>query len=187
MRDKKSSHLHINILNSFIEDLTVSKSAKRHNLSRYMVNNYYQKIRYYLLNEFDKTNHLLYLKSRKKEFYLKYFQISNFLIFYIEFENIIIFENDLKYKIDKQILDSLFNHKRANCIKLTYNEESNKLNIINFYKQKSNLNEFVVSRLKKFRGINQEKIYIHLKESIIRYKKNEYNLKKIIDKIPILQ
>lgn len=165
MRNKKiDNSTIINICKCFGEDLTASEASMRVNISRVTINKYYKQLRTYITNTQEISN-----KQKPKHCYIKYFTLNKNFVFYIEYENKTILLKDCNFPIEEEVKNSLIRNKKINCAKLLLNKNNNKYIVLGYMNTKNTLNEFINTRLKKFRGINKTNIETHIKESIFRF------------------
>ncbi|RXJ88484.1 hypothetical protein CRV01_12105 [Arcobacter sp. CECT 8983] len=153
-----------NICKCFSDDLTASEASQKVNISRVTINKYYKKLRTFITNKQEKAN-----KNKPRYFYLKYFVLNKNYIFYIEYNNEIVLLKEFDLKIDDEVKNSLIRNRKINCAKLLLKENNNKYIVLGYMSTKNRLNDFINSRLKKFRGINKTNIETHIKESIFRF------------------
>ena len=71
--------------------------------------------------------------------------------------------------IDSELQNSFINNQKTNSAKVLYNKDKNKFLLTKLLKSTNTLQEFVDSRLKKFRGLNQTNLDLQLKESQFRF------------------
>jgi len=155
----------------FTQDLTASQTAKKLDISRQTVNSYYKKIRFHLISNEKKID-------CKNSCLLKYINFNNEIMFFLEDEEKIVSVEESCTKIDKQIKEKLLKHKKANSAKLLYNKREERFIVIGFLKTQNCFEDFINTRLKKFRGINKNNFKLHIKESIIRYNEDKNSLFK---------
>ena len=168
----------------FSQDYTASQTALKIKVSRNTINSYYKILRSLLLKQEDlKIDEFLKNNEYSNEsLNIKYIKPSNKncqeLIYFIEFKKrVFILDKEKKsfnrikdfLKIDEQ--ENIFN-KRINCIKVLFNQNSNKYLILKHLHTANDLNEFTKNRLKRFRGLNKNNIFEHVKESQIRFSSN---------------
>lgn len=161
----------------FSEDLTAIETAKRLNLSRQTINNYYKILRNILLQNQDelisfmKENNLcknsFAIKYIKSKDYISYFIHCDDKIFLIDEQNPCLPNFDLFLK--EHLDTSLINNRIANCAKVLFNEKNKKYLVTKLYKTTNEIQDFISTRLKKFRGLNKQTLGLHLKESQFRY------------------
>jgi hypothetical protein len=166
------------ILHCFAYDLTASNAAKELGLSRQTINSYYKIIREFLIKSHENVN--LNNKFNKNSFLLKYINLKSQIIFYIQdddsqyiLDETNISDDILNYIMNQDIKNSLINHKKTNTARILYHTPQKEYFISTYQHSKNPLEEFIVQRLKKFRGINKKNNMLHIKESIIRYNTSE--------------
>ncbi|QKJ21846.1 hypothetical protein [Poseidonibacter lekithochrous] len=172
----------------FSNDFTAIQTAKESGYSRQTINHYYKLFR----NKIDEDNILLDYKVIKdilKQNYIeiKHINIYNHNIFYTESSEGIFILNEqsalpinLSIYLDENIKDSLIQHKKANSVRILYNKDSDSYITSGYFKSDNHFECFIHNRLRKFRGINKNNFYLHLKESIFRYNYNTENIYKNI-------
>lgn len=172
------------ICNCFVEDLTAIETAHKVCLSRQTINSYYKIIRTYLIDEQNMQDNL-YLSNSTNEnsLTLKYFIFNSNIIFFIQNDSNAYFINkenkninELKNFIDTELEPLLLNHKRANCARVLFNKNNKSYYISGFLKTKNEVEDFIINRLKKFRGINKNNYNIHIQESFIRFNNSKETL-----------
>ncbi|WP_424688063.1 hypothetical protein [Halarcobacter ebronensis] len=165
MRNKKIDNSTIeNICRCFGEDLTASEASIKVNISRVTINKYYKQLRTYITSTQESSD-----KQKPKYCYIKYFTLNKNFVFYIEYDNKTILLKDCNFPIEEEVKNSLIRNKKINCAKLLLNKNNNKYIVLGYMNTKNTLNEFINTRLKKFRGINKTNIETHIKESIFRF------------------
>jgi len=160
----------------FSLDYTASQTAQELNLSRQTINNYFKIIRTLLLNKQEELMHKNKEEQDKKEaFSLKYLSCNSYVNYYIQYKEkvfIIDCSSTLLPKIEnllnEQIISSLKNSK-ANCAKVLFNPRKENYLIMRMLKTSNTMQDFVDTRLKKFRGLNKDSLLMHLKESQFRF------------------
>ena len=172
----------------FSKDYTASQTAKEIGFSRQTINHYYKLIR----NKIAQDNMIFDFKAIKNILVQNYIEIKhiniyNHNIFYTQSNEGIFILNEqsslpiaLSIYFDEHIKDSLVQHKKANSVRILYNRDNNSYITSGFFKSDNHFEEFVHNRLRKFRGINKNNFYLHLKESLFRY---NYNTEEIYKKI----
>lgn len=161
----------------FAKDYTASQTAKKLELSRQTINNYYKIIRNLLL---EKQNELIsFIKINdfcNNSFSIKYIKTGNYICYFIECNQKVFFINsqedclpNINKFINKYLDSSLLTNRKVNCAKVLFNQKEKKYLIIKIFKTDNNIQEFIDYRLKKFRGVNKQKLILHLKESQFRY------------------
>lgn len=165
------------ICKCFSKDLTAIQTANYTGYSRQTINHYYKIFRNRIIernviSEFKLANKLL----NNNTIEIKYFNIYNHNIFYIENHlGVFVLNNQsnlpkqLAVFMQKNIETSLINHKRANCVRILFNQEKISYVVSGYFKSENNFELFLQNRLKKFRGINKNNFHTHLNESIFRY------------------
>ncbi|RXJ60316.1 hypothetical protein CRV04_04760 [Candidatus Marinarcus aquaticus] len=156
-------------------DLTASQTAKYVGLSRQTINHYYKIMRAALPQEMvDKPIKSLsvgyMIIQNQAYFYAK--QEENY--FYIEMNSSLF--NDLY----ETYLFPLTHHTKANCIRLIYNAYTQKYISLGYFRHDLALNDFISTRLKKFRGLKKESHALHFKESILRFNHTQKELQKML-------
>lgn len=172
----------------FSQDYTAIQTAKEIGYSRQTINHYYKLIRnkiaennvlsdYRIIENILKQNHIE----------VKHLNIYNHNIFYTESnDGIFILNNhpalpfNLSKFLEENIQDNLIHHKKANSVRILYNKEKNTYITSGYFKSDDCFEQFIQTRLRKFRGINRNNFYLHLKESLFRY---NYNTNDIYTKI----
>lgn len=170
----------------FSEDYTAIQTAKETGYSRQTINHYYKLIRTKVTE-----NNILFdyrvIENVLKQNYIeiKHLNIYNYNIFFIETKEGIFILNDklvlpfnLAKFIEQNIESSLINHKKANSVRILYNKENNSYVTSGFFKSDNRFELFLRDRLRKFRGINKNNFYLHLKESLFRYNYNNTDIYK---------
>lgn len=161
----------------FTEDYTAIQTAQKLNLSRQTINNYYKIIRSLLLSKQDemfyllKNNHL-----SNNSFLIKYVKNGPYINYFIEYQKkAFIFENsenifpNLQEFINENIHLQLQNSKKTNSAKVSFDKKKNKYTLLYLTKSDESIQDFIQNRLKKFRGLNKNNLFLHLKESQFRY------------------
>jgi transposase-like protein len=156
------------ICHYFCQDLTAVQTAYKLKLSRQTINYYFKMIRDYL-------NYEPFLLS-EKIFCIEYIKIQNRYFFYICSNNKIylIEENskdltELNIFIKDYVKKNLLNNSKRDGVRIIYNKNTQNFTILGYYISSSNLQNFVINRLKKFRGIKKENLQNHIKESFFRF------------------
>lgn len=181
---KIKSHNIAMICYYFSKDYTAIQTASLIGCSRQTVNHYYKIFRTKILEQNNLEN------FRKNKFLenqnlleIKHINIYKHNIFYVQtIYGIFVLNNqnniDLKLKdfIKDNLEVSLPKHKKANCARVLHNKQNDTYLISAYLKSDNILEEFLLSRLKKFRGINKNNFYSHLNESIFRYNNKNKNL-----------
>lgn len=161
----------------FAKDYTASQTAMQLNLSRQTINNYYKIIRNLLL---QKQNELIYFMKENKfcnnSFSIKYIKSGTNISYFIECNKKIFiidsnngFLPNIDIFIKEHLESSLLNNKKMNCAKVLFNKNDEKYLVTKVFKTTNLIQDFIDSRLKKFRGLNKENFILHLKESQFRY------------------
>ena len=176
------------ICSYFCEDYTAIEVAKKLNLSRQTINHYYKILRKKILDECLLSDaYLLEKLLTQNQIHIKYLNIYQEDIFYIEYEgSVLILEKSIQKRafnhfIQQHVKEPLSKHKKANCVRVLFNEHTNAYLISGYLTQEDTFSSFLQERLKQFRGINKEKLYDYIKESQIRFNlsKNILNQKLI--------
>lgn len=173
----------------FCEDYTAIEVAKKLNVSRQTINHYYKILRKKILDEcliFD--SHLLDKLLIQNQIHIKYLNIYQEDIFYIEDKgSILILDDNIQMKafnhfIQQHIKEPLSKHKKANCVRVLFNKHNHSYLISGYLTQEDNFSSFLEERLKQFRGINKEKLGAYIKESQIRFNLSKSTLnQKLIE------
>lgn len=165
------------ICQCFSNDLTAMQTANHTGYSRQTINHYYKIFRNKIIersviSKFKLASKLL----NNNTIEIKYLNIYNHNIFYIENSlGVFVLNNqpnlpkELFIFMQKNIETSLINHKRANCVRILFNQKNISYIISGYFKSENNFELFLQNRLKKFRGINKNNFHTHLNESIFRY------------------
>ena len=162
----------------FALDFTASDTAKELGLSRQTINSYYKMIREFLIEEQDKMQNND--SFNQNCFSLKYINVNSQIVFYIQY-------NDVQYILDERnknlqdilnfvksnVKDTLISHRKANTARILYHSPQDEYFVSTYSHSTNKLEEFINTRLKKFRGLNKNNNILHIKESIIRYNYNE--------------
>jgi len=161
----------------FAKDFTASQTAKELNISRQTINNYYKIIRILLLQKQDEL--ILFLKNNNfcnDSFNIKYIKSNKEVFYFIECnEKVFIldtkhdFMQELDIFVKQELKDSLQANKKANSAKILYSKSSNKYLVSNFFRSTNLMEEFVQTRLRKFRGLTKENLEAQIKESQFRF------------------
>lgn len=165
----------------FAYDFTASATAKELALSRQTINSYYKMMREFLIETQDSKNYINLNKMYCKEsFIIKYFRLGTHVIYYIQHNDMFYILDELDGKLEKiydvinaHIKNSLISNKKANSAKIFYDSQAKEYFVSTFFSTINTHEEFIVQRLKKFRGLNKHNNKIHVKESIIRYQHNK--------------
>lgn len=177
----KNAKINANVLERicfyFAQDYTAIQTSKEVDLSRQTINNYYKIIRSLILRKQEQLiQNIKNTNDFKNSFSLKYIQISSHINYFIEYEEEIFFINensnflkDINSFIKSDISTNLENKKKINSAKILFNKEKNKYTLLHLYKSDEFIQDFIKARLRKFRGLNKENLFIHLKESQFRY------------------
>lgn len=162
----------------FAHDLTASNTAKEVGLSRQTINSYYKMIREFLIEKEDNLN--LNKNFDKSSFSLKYINLQSQIIYYIQYNDTpyILDETNVNLKeivnfINTNIKNNLVSNKNVNTAKILYHTYQNEYFVATYLNSINNLDNFINTRLKKFRGLNKSNNELHVKESILRYNNNE--------------
>jgi len=174
----------------FAHDFTASNTAKELGLSRQTINSYYKMIREFLIEEQDKIQ--LNDSFDKNCFSLKYINVNTQVIYYIQYNDTQYILDDKNKKLQKilnfvrsNVKDTLISHRKANTARILYHSPQDEYFVSTFLHSHNKLEEFINTRLKKFRGLNKNNNILHIKESIIRYNNNEDFLFNSLTKILI--
>jgi len=161
----------------FAKDYTASQTAVSLNLSRQTINNYYKIIRILLLQKQEEL--ILFLKKNNfcdNSFNIKYIKLNKNIFYFIECnEKVFILDTEQNFlpNIDifiEQKLKNLFQgNKKTNSAKVLFSKNTNKYLITKFFKSENTMEEFVNTRLKKFRGLNKTNLQLQVKESQFRF------------------
>jgi len=162
----------------FSNDYTAKETADKTNISRQTINNYYQILRDKTNEEFLNFDDEILEKLLKSEnLYIRYLNIYQTNIFYLQYKDFVLIldesmlsKSKLKNFIRTKIQEPLSKHKRANCARILLSQDKQSFFLSVLLKKEDRLFEdFLLARLKKFRGINKEKLFDYIKESQIRY------------------
>lgn len=154
----------------FSKDFTASQTATKLDISRQTINGYYKIFRealfdsyiYSQKNEIDLN--ITYMKIYEKNIYFLEEKNKTFLLD----EESFIFLNINNFIKDK-LEQTLENNKKNNSARIIYNEHTKNFTILGYYNSSNDLEEFIINRLKKFRGIKKENLQNHIKESFFRF------------------
>jgi len=162
----------------FSNDFTAKETAEKTGISRQTINHYYQILREKTNEAFLNFDEIILSNLFEHEtLYIRYANIYKTNIFYLEFEDKILIldetmliKSKLKSFVQTSINIPLSKHKRANSARvlISSNKQSFFLSVF-LQKENKTFEEYLLNRLKKFRGINKEKLFDYLKESQIRY------------------
>lgn len=181
----KSEHLQ-KICYCFSKDYTAIETAKLTGFSRQTINHYYKLIRTKLfensiITDYKKVNSLL----KEDSLEIKHLKIYNYDVFYIQnkegifiLDKELLLPNNLDSYLKKNIKDSLIKHKKANCARILHNKRNDSYITSGFLKSDNSFELFIQQRLRKFRGINKNNFYMHLKECLFRYNYNNNDVYK---------
>ena len=154
----------------FSKDLTASQTAQRLNISRQTINSYYKIFREILFNSY------IYSKENEINLNITHMKIYEKNIYFLQEENKIVLLDkesfnflNINFFIKDNLEQTLMKHKKANSVRLIYNKYTEKFTILGFYSTNFYVQEFINTRLKKFRGIKKENLHIHIKESFFRF------------------
>lgn len=159
----------------FCMDLTAIQTAKYVGLSRQTINHYYKIIR-------DVLPHPI-LHKPTKSLSVGYVTIQNRAYFYSKHdENYFYIERNsaLFNDLYDDYLLPLTQRTKVNCIRLIYNAYTQKYTSLGYFHHDLALNDFITTRLKKFRGLKKERHALHIKESILRFNHTQKELQEII-------
>ena len=174
----------------FSKDYTASQTAKELKLSRQTINNYYKIIRILLIDKQDKLINLM--KDNcfcDKSFNIKYIKTSSSSSFryFIECNGKVLFitsnsefSKNIMNFINNELQNSFINNQKTNSAKVLYNKDKNKFLLTKLLKSTNTLQEFVDTRLRKFRGLNQTNLDLQLKESQFRFNYSEKDIFNIL-------
>lgn len=166
------------ICSYFSQDYTAIQTAQELGISRQTVNHYYKILRDKLSKEFIFSDSIILDKLLEtKVLHIKHLHIYNQDIFYLSHEDVILVldhTDNLHTKLNEFIQNSLKNplskHIKANCARVLINQDNQSFLISGYLKEDNNsFEQFLLKRLKQFRGVSKEKIFSYLKESQIRY------------------
>lgn len=166
------------ICSYFSQDYTAIHTAQELGISRQTVNQYYKILRDKLSKEFIFSDSIILDELLKtKVLHIKHLHIYNQDIFYLSHEDkILVLDHtqDLHTKLNEFIQNSLKNplskHIKANCARVLINQDKQSFLISGYLREDNNsFEQFLLKRLKQFRGVSKEKIFSYLKESQIRY------------------
>jgi transposase-like protein/predicted DNA-binding protein (UPF0251 family) len=160
------------ICNSFSKDFTATQTASRLNISRQTINNYFKIFRELLFNK------IIIEKNIFTNLSISYIRVNQEYFYYIENDFILLspdnpFFSQLNNFIKKHLHKILIRNKKINKVKLIYTQHKKDYLIMGYYNSSKDLENFINKRLKKFRGLNKENIYIYIQESIFRFKNDE--------------
>ena len=82
--------------------------------------------------------------------------------------------------INNELQNSFINNQKTNSAKVLYNKDKNKFLLTKLLKSTNTLQEFVDTRLRKFRGLNQTNLDLQLKESQFRFNYSEKDIFNIL-------
>jgi transposase-like protein len=154
----------------FSKDFTASQTSEELKISRQTINSYYKIFRELIFDSY------IYLKKDEIDLNITYMRIYEKNIYFLEKKNEIflldkenlIFPN-INIFIQNKIEQTLVNNKKINSVRVIYNEYTKNFTILGFYSGNTNVQNFVDTRLKKFRGIKKENLHNHIKESFFRF------------------
>ncbi|MBY0541285.1 MAG: hypothetical protein K2P52_07735 [Campylobacterales bacterium] len=154
----------------FSKDFTASQTAEELKISRQTINSYYKIFRELIFDSY------IYLKKDEIDLNITYMKIYEKNIYFLEKKNEIflldkenlIFPNINNF-IQNKIEQALVNNKKINSVRVIYNKYTKNFTILGFYSGNTNVQNFVDTRLKKFRGIKKENLHNHIKESFFRF------------------
>lgn len=172
---KLSSHKINEICLCFCMDLTASQTAKYVGLSRQTINHYYKIIRAVLPQES--------LSSPLKSLTVGYIMIQHQTYFYAKKEESYLYidqKSQLYSDLYDEYLLPLTQHSKANSIRLIYNAYTQKHTSLGYFHHNTDLNDFITTRLKKFRGLKKESLEQHIQESILRFNHSQNELQSMI-------
>jgi transposase-like protein len=172
----------------FSKDFTASQTAEELKISRQTINSYYKIFREILFDSY------IYLKKDEIILNITYMRIYEKNIYFLEKRNEIflldkenlIFPN-INIFIQNKIEQTLINNKKINSVRVVYNKYTKNFTILGFYSGNTNVQNFVDTRLKKFRGIKKENLHNHIKESFFRFNNPNIQIyEKILNHFKIL-
>jgi transposase-like protein len=154
----------------FSKDFTASQTSEELKISRQTINSYYKIFRELIFDSY------IYLKKDEIDLNITYMRIYEKNIYFLEKKNEIflldkenlIFPN-INIFIQNKIEQTLVNNKKINSVRVIYNKYTKNFTILGFYSGNTNVQNFVDTRLKKFRGIKKENLHNHIKESFFRF------------------
>lgn len=150
----------------FSKDFTASQTAKAINISRQTINNYYKIFREIAFNNLN------YIEQNEAILNITHLKIYEKNIYLLQKENQLILldkENIFLKNIQNELQENLIHHKKANSVRIIYNGYTKKFTILGYFICDNKIEEFITTRLKKFRGIKKENLYCHIKESFFRF------------------
>ena len=175
----------------FSKDYTASQTAKELKLSRQTINNYYKIIRILLIDKQDKLINLMkdncfcdksfnikYIKTSSSSSSFRYFIECNGKVLFITSNSE--FSKNIMNFINNELQNSFINNQKTNSAKVLYNKDKNKFLLTKLLKSTNTLQEFVDTRLRKFRGLNQTNLDLQLKESQFRFNYSEKDIFNIL-------
>lgn len=166
------------ICSYFSQDYTAKETSLEVRISRQTINYYYQILREKTNEEFISFDDVILEKCLESEtLYIRHINIYKTNIFYFQCENEILIldeamllKSNLKTFIESSLKESITKHKRANCARIMVSKDKKTFFLSVLLKNEDYVfEEYLLTRLKKFRGINKEKLFSYLKESQIRY------------------
>jgi len=166
------------ICSYFSQDYTAKETSLEVGISRQTINYYYQILREKTNEEFISFDDTILEKLLKSEtIYIRHINIYKTDIFYLQDNDKILILDEktlLKSKlhsfIESSVNKAITKHKRANCARVITSHDKKTFFLSVLLKNDDYVfEEYLLGRLKKFRGINKEKLSAYLKESQIRY------------------
>ena len=152
----------------FSKNLTATQTANNLNISRQTINSYYKIFRELLFNQ------LVLIDKNQINLTISYIKIHQDYFYYLEnsltlIENNNSFFHEIEYFIKNHLHNTFLRNKKLTKVKILQNTHKKDFLVLGFYSSSQEINKFVNSRLKKFRGINKENIQLHIKESLFRF------------------
>lgn len=156
----------------FSKNLTATQTANNLNISRQTINSYYKIFRELLFNQ------LVLIDKNQINLTISYIKIHQDYFYYLEnsltlIENNNSFFHEIEYFIKNHLHNTFLRNKKLTKVKILQNTHKKDFLVLGFYSSSQEINEFVNSRLKKFRGINKENIQLHIKESLFRFQNSQ--------------
>lgn len=166
----------------FSKDFTATKTANNLNISRQTINSYYKIFRELLFNQ------LVLIDKNQINLTISYIKIHQDYFYYLEnsltlIENNNSFFHEIEYFIKNHLHNTFLRNKKLTKVKILQNTHKKDFLVLGFYSSSQEIDEFVNSRLKKFRGINKENIQLHLKESLFRFHHTQSEIYNYLIKI----
>jgi transposase-like protein len=166
----------------FSKDFIATRTANNLTISRQTVNAYYKTFRELLFNQ------LVFIDKNQADLTISYIKIHQDYFYYLEKDFTLIENNNSSfYKLEHFIKNHLHNtflrNKKINRVKLIYSHHKKDFLTLGFYSSSQEIDQFVNSRLKKFRGINKKNIQLHIKESLFRFQHSQSEIYNNLIKI----